>query len=156
MYSAAKIKIRDDSELRKQIFELFDKCDHKISVTWSLEVAKHALKMAGIDYESIPDISNGFLVIERWQCKEAVVCEVRQAALKIHGAARRADSEIIKAALRAAGHAVASGHMKDHVMVASDYAVKMVEIMFSGDDIKIAQERKWQLEQLEKIMLSTF
>ena len=55
--------------------------------------------------------------------------DVRQAGFRIHKIARENNSEIKKTALRAAGQAVASGHMREHAMVASDYAVKTIGLI---------------------------
>ena len=47
--------------------------------------------------------------------------------------ARECDSEIKKTALRVVGQAVASGHMKEHAMVASDYASKTIGLISSNN-----------------------
>ncbi|MDE6242015.1 MAG: hypothetical protein K2M08_06330 [Anaeroplasmataceae bacterium] len=51
------------------------------------------------------------------------------------------------------GHAVASGHMKEHSMVASDYAIKVIDLMYDNDLEKVTEERLWQLEKLKEISL---
>ena len=126
MSTKVKIKIKDNNELRKEIDELYENVDQIYLAKWSLSMAKHILQIIDIDYESIDEIVEGFKVNELWQVKKARMHDVRQAAFKIHKIARECDSEIKKTALRVAGQAVASGHMKEHAMVASDYAVKTI------------------------------
>ena len=58
--------------------------------------------------------------------------DVGQTGFKIHALVRACASEIEKAALRWAGQAVGSGHMKEHAMVASDYAAKAVSLIGTG------------------------
>ena len=72
--------------------------------------------------------------------------------LKIHKIARESDLEIDKTALRVVGHAVASGHMREHAMIACDYAVKTVGLMTSNNFEKITLERKWQLNEIKKYL----
>jgi len=77
---------------------------------------------------------------------------VRQVGLKIHKIVRECDSEIKKSALRVAGQTVASGHMRKHAMVASDYAVKVTGLISSNDMGVIISEREWQLNELKKFL----
>lgn len=48
---------------------------------------------------------------------------------------------------RVIGQAVASGHMKEHGMVASDYAIKLINLMYPCDMSKVIEERQWQLSK---------
>lgn len=52
------------------------------------------------------------------------------------------DSEIKKSELRVAGQTVASRHMREHAMVALDYAVKVIGLISSNDLGAIISERE--------------
>jgi hypothetical protein len=151
MPTKAKIKIKDNGELRAEIDRLYEKTDQADLAKWSLIIAKHILEIAEIDYHSIGPIVEGFRVNELWQTGKARMHDVRQAGFKIHAVAREYDSEIKKTAIRVAGQAVASGHMREHAMVASDYAVKTIVLISSNDMDAITRERLWQLNELKKI-----
>lgn len=147
----AKIKIKDNSELRNAIDELYESMNQIGAAKWSVAVAKHLLKTLGIDYEIIEEIKQGFTINELWQAKAARGHDVRQAGFKIHKIARECDNEIRKTALRAVGHAVGSGHMKEHAMVASDYAIKAIGLATANDMEAITLERQWQLKEIKKL-----
>jgi len=91
--------------------------------------AKHILDMVGIAYTSIDEIGEGFKTNELWQAGQARMHDVRQAGFKTHKLARECADEMKKTALRVAGQAVGSGHMKEHAMVASDHAVKAIGLL---------------------------
>ncbi len=74
-------------------------------------------------------ILHGFSVNEAWQEGEARIHEVRQAGFEIHGLAKEQEEEFVKTALRVVGHAVGAGHMREHAMVASDYAIKAINLL---------------------------
>lgn len=150
MPTKVKIKINDNSELRTKIDELYEKTSQADLAKWSLLMAEHILDIADIDYKSIDEIVDGFMVNELWQTGKARMHDVRQAGFKIHKIARECDSEIRKTALRAAGQAVASGHMREHAMIASDYAVKTIGLISSNNIEAITFEREWQLKELKK------
>lgn len=150
MATKVKIKIEDNSKLRMKIDELYKKTNQVELAKWSLIIAKHILDMAGMDYHSAEEIVNGFEINEMWQVGKARMHDIRQAAFQIHKLARESSSEINKTALRVAGHAVASGHMKEHAMVASDYAIKVINMLYTNDFDAVTKEREWQLKELRK------
>lgn len=150
MATKVKIKIGDNSELRMKIDKLYEKTNQVELAKWSLIIAKHILDMVGMDYHSAEEIFNGFEVNELWQLGKARMHDVRQAAFQIHKLARESSSEINKTALKVSGHAVASGHMKEHAMVASDYAIKVITMLYPDDLGSVTKEREWQIKELRK------
>ncbi|AQS53583.1 hypothetical protein BW727_101216 [Jeotgalibaca dankookensis] len=152
MPTRLKLKIIDNSELRKEIDERYEKMNQIDAAKWSLSIAKHILKVVNIDYEAVPEIKEGFRINELWQIKEARIIDIRQAGFKIHKLALDSELEINKTALRVVGQAVGSGHMKEHAMVASDYAVKTIGLMNSNSLESITLERKWQLNEIKKYL----
>lgn len=150
MPTKVKIKIVDNSQLRAEIDELYEKMSQVDLAKWSLLLAKHILGIVDIDYNSIDEIVEGFNVNELWQVGKARMHDVRQAGFKVHKLARECDDEIKKTALRVAGQAVGSGHMREHAMVASDYAIKTIDLISSNDFEAITKEREWQLNELKK------
>ena len=86
-----------------------------------------------------------------WQAGKARMHEVRQAGFAIHKVARAQTDELLTVTLRVIGQAVASGHMKEHGMVASDYAIKLINLMYPCDMSKVIEERQWQLSKLDEL-----
>jgi len=152
MSTKPKIKIVDNNQLRAEIDELYEKTSQIDLAKWSLAIAKHILDIVGIDYNLIADIADGFQINELWQLDKAGMHDVRQAGFKIHKLARECDDEIRKTALRVAGQAVGSGHMKEHAMVASDYAIKTIGLINSNNMEAITLEREWQLNEIKKFL----
>ena len=150
MPTRVKIKIKDDVKLRADIDEIYEEMSQIIVAKWSIIIAKHILKIADIDYKSISEIVEGFKINELWQIQKARMHDVRQIALKIHKLARDSDEEIQRTALRVVGQALSTGHMKEHAMVASDYAVKTIGLISSNSMDAITFEREWQLNELKK------
>lgn len=156
MPTQVKIKIKDNSELRMKIDELYEKTNQVDLAKWSLLMAKRILDIVGIDYHSVDEVVNGFKVNELWQIGEARMHDVRQAGFKIHKVARESNSEIKKTALRVVGHAVGSEHMREHAIVASDYAIKTINLISPNDFDAITKEREWQLNELKKLHTNNY
>lgn len=149
MPTKVKIKINDNPELRLKLDTIYEKKSQIQMAQWAIKLAKHILESINYDYTNYEAIQEGFKINERWQRGELRMHDVRQAGFKIHKIAKECPDLITQAALRVAGHAVGTGHMKEHAMVASDYAVKVINLMFPDNVEAVTKERKWQLEALE-------
>jgi hypothetical protein len=154
MTTKTKIKIKDNAELRNELVELYEKTEQVVLAKWALSLAKHILQRAAIDFSSIDEIQEGFHTNELWQMGQVRMFDVRQAGFKVHRLAKESKDEIKTAALRTAGQAVGTGHMREHAMVCSDYAIKTVELITAGDMNEITKEREWQIMELKKISIS--
>lgn len=149
MPTKSKIKITDNLELRAEIDSLFESTAQVTLAKWAIECAKHVLPLENSEDIDITDIYEGMLINQLWQDGKASVNEVRKAGFKIHAVARQCQTEIAKTVFRAVGHAVAVGHMREHAMVCSDYAIKSIQLAYPKDSEKITIERQWQLDSLK-------
>lgn len=150
MVTKPKIRIIDNIDLRNDIDEFCGQTSQINLTKWAINCVKHILPLADFEGIDFTTITFGFKTNELWQIGEASVHEVRQAALKIHEVARQCKSEIEKSAFRAAGQAVSVGHMKEHAIVCSDYAIKTIQLAFPDQLAKVTKERQWQLNELKK------
>ena len=155
MPTKPKIKIEDNSELREEIDRLYEITEQVELAKWSINCAKHILPLSKVENIEMSDIESGIRINELWQVGKVNVYEVRQAGFKIHAVARNCKTDIGNNAIRTVGQAVGVGHMKEHAMVCSDYAIKTVQLAFPNDKEKITEERKWQLEALREVKAST-
>lgn len=146
-----KIKISDDPISRK-ILDAEYKVSSRIEVCkYSLLLARHILELVGYQDLDNEIIKEGFLINERWQEKKARMYDVRQIGFKIHKMAKTCNSEVNCAALRVLGHAISSAHMKEHAIVASDYAIKVINLLYPDDIDKVKSERSWQINCLKNV-----
>lgn len=151
MATRTKIKISDAIELRKTLDDEYEKSSQVKLCKYALLLATHILTM--IDYGDMnnPIITDGYAVNEKWQMGNARMYDVRQAGFQIHQLAKNAQDIVAQTALRVVGQAVATGHMREHAMVASDYAIKVINLRFPNDVNAVRQERLWQIETLNNI-----
>lgn len=143
-----KIKIIDNDIIRNKIDQLYEKQEQIILAKWSLEMAKHIIEITNFDINKYPEIQEGFNINEQWQNGNARMHDVRQIGFKIHKIAREQKNELNKNIIRVIGQAVASGHMREHSMITSDYSIKVINLLYNDDIEKIKEERIWQLEKL--------
>ena len=149
MATVRKIKIEDSDEMRTTLDNLYENATQIALAKWALVLAEHVLKKAGYNANDYDVIIKGFSVNEAWQKGHARKHDVRQAGFKIHELAKKSDDKLLMTALRVAGQAVGTGHMREHAMVASDYAIKVINIIYPGNRDAVIQERLWQIKELE-------
>lgn len=154
MSDKPKIKILDNPLLRDKLLGLVQDAEHIALANWAMSCAKHILNLSTEKINS-EVVDFGFETNKLWQENKATVHQVRQAGFKIHEEARKCTTEIAKNVLRTVGQAVAVGHMKEHAMVCSDYAIKTVQLSSSNDLDKISVEREWQINELMQYNIRT-
>jgi len=153
MPDSTKIKITDNIALRSEIEKIASSLNQVDLSGWAVKCAMHVMHYSYIEFPSDKTIADGFQILESWQKGEATIHQVRKAGFKIHSVARECKTETAKAALRCAGQAVSTGHMREHAMICSDYAIKAIQLAFPGCVNKITDEREWQLTQLKCFVL---
>lgn len=143
-----KIKINDVSELRQKLDQIYEFKSQVDLARWALQLSKYIFTLIDYDYENDSVIAEGFAVNEKWQSGDARMYDVRQAGFKVHKLARRSENPIIQAAIRVAGQAIGTGHMKEHAMVASDYAIKVLNLKYPNNMEVVEKLREWQIRTM--------
>lgn len=151
MAARTKIKIVDNIELRKILDNEYEKSSQIKLCKYALLLATHILTMIDYDDMNNPIITNGYSVNQKWQKGTARMHDVRQAGFQIHQLVKNEQDIVIQTSLRVVGQAVATGHMREHAMVASDYTIKVINLLFPNDVNAVKQERLWQIETLNNI-----
>ena len=117
---------------------------------YALRLAVHIMETAGYSDPHNPAITASFAVNRQWQAGAARMHDVRQAGFAVHKLARQAPDELTTAVLRVVGQAIGTGHMPEHAMVASDYAIKVINLLYPGDRAAITHERQWQVRVMRE------
>lgn len=146
-----KIKIVDDTELRKELDSEYEISSQVKLCKYALSLATHILELIRYTDMNNATIKEGFFINEQWQKGNARMHDVRQIDFKIHQMAKASEDDVTRTALRAVGQAVATGHMKEHAMVASDYAVKVINLLYPNDMYAVKNERLWQINCLKEV-----
>ena len=151
-----KIRIPDDRELRVQLDQEYETASQTELCRYARVLSEHILRLlddAELHHEPVDDafIGNAFRIHEQWMAGEARMTDVRQVSFRIHQMARASGNPAVCAALRVVGHAMACAHMREHAMVASDYAVKVISLLHPDCMESVREERLWQIHHLQEV-----
>ncbi|OPX46008.1 hypothetical protein CLHUN_04830 [Ruminiclostridium hungatei] len=144
-------KIDDIPELKDELIAAFDSKSHshKAISCYSLLLAQHILDLTGI--RPCDAINECFDINRKWQEGKARFQEARNVAFKIHTLAREEKDPIKVKVLRVMGQVAATPHVKRHALIASDYAITLINLMFPKNLEEVRKERKIQIELMKSV-----
>lgn len=154
--SASKIKIIDNTSLRNDFLSIYEQCDNKTMAIWAIYSANRVLEKVSLSAEIKEQIYQGFYVNEMWQQDKMKVSDIRQAGFNVNSIAKSFDGngfddKLKQTVIRCCVHSIATGHMKEHAVVLSDYLVKVNNLMCDCDLESAKKERERQILDLKKV-----
>ena len=119
--------------------------DHRLLASWATNCSEHVLHFLHAHSDDARP-AKAIETARAWSTGDATVGDARKASIACHAAARDLGdtTPAATAVARSAGHAVATAHMADHCLRASQYA--LLAVSNAGLDKEV--ERKWQIAQL--------
>lgn len=145
-YSKPKIKIIDDIGLRNKIEDNLENLPQKLVAKWALKVATPILEYLDNYLKHDRRIELGIETLEKRIKGSINAYDLRKIGFIVNELAKESETEVSKYAARSFAHAIATGHMRGHAMVSSDYAIKVVNLLTSNSLEASTKERRRQLK----------
>jgi hypothetical protein len=142
-------KIDDIPELKERLIDVSESKSHKEMSKYSLLLAEHILEISRIECNS--DITECFEINLKWQEGKVKFQEARNVAFKINRLAREEKDPVRVKVLRAMGQVAAVPHVRYHALIASDYAVTLINLMYPNDLEEVKKERELQIEFMKGV-----
>ena len=142
-------KIDDIPELKEQLIDIFESKSHRDISHYSLLLAEHILSLTNTPVDDA--IAKCFDIVRKWQDGKAKFQEARQVAFMLHRLARMEKDPIKVKVLRMMGQVAATPHVKRHALIASDYAIKLINLMYPKKFEEVIKERKIQIELMKSV-----
>jgi hypothetical protein len=144
-------KIDDIPELKKKLIEAFDDKakDHKAISRYSLLLAAHVLELTGVQRDKT--IEECFTVNEKWQEGKVKFQAARNVAGMILRLAREEKDPVRVKVLRVMAQVANTPHVKRHALIASDYAIKLINVLYPKNFDEVRKEREIQIALMESV-----
>lgn len=142
-------KIDDIPELKNQLITLSELKTHLQLSNYGLLLAEHILLISGMEMTN--EISDCFIALKRWQNKEIKFPEALEVAGNLNRLALNESDAIKVKVLRAFGQLAAIPHVRWHALVASEYAVVIVNLLYPKSLDKVKEERINQIKMMTKV-----
>ncbi|MBA5728503.1 hypothetical protein HW423_01715 [Aerococcaceae bacterium INB8] len=130
------ILYQDSADLRLEIEELLQTILQKSLATWASQNAQNYLEYIDIEDESLKDsiITEASKVLEERIEAKLSAHQLRQTGFLANKLGQQSINDISKFSVNVFAQAVATGHMRGHAIVSSDYAIKVVNILYLHDE----------------------
>lgn len=142
-------KIDDIPELKDELITISESKSHKEMSKYGLLLAEHILEISKV--ERTDAINECFAVNEKWQAGEAKFQDARQVAFMINRLAREEKDPVKEKVLRIMGQVAAVPHVKWHALIASEYAVTLINLMYPKNLDEVRKEREFQIKLMKGI-----
>lgn len=136
-------KIDDIPELKTELINLSEGRTKLEMSRYALLLAEHVLEISGLPQDA--DIGACFAVVAAWQRGEVRFQDALEVAGALNRRAREEKNPVYVKALRALGQIAATPHVRWHPLVASEYAVVLVNLLYPGDMERVREERYFQI-----------
>ncbi len=146
-------KIDDLPLLKEKLIEAFDEISssHKAISEYSLLLAHHILDLTQCPITE--EIQAAIDINLKWQAGLVRFQEARNAAFECHRAAREEKDPVKVKVLRIMAQVAATPHVKRHALIASDYAVTLINLMYPKDMDAVKDERETQITLMKSVSI---
>lgn len=142
-------KIDDIPELKEELIAVFESKSKNDISRYGLLLVEHVLILANV--EPCDAINECIEIIRRWQKGNATYQETRQASARIPDLARTEQDPVKAKVLRIVGQVSLIPHVKRHALIASDYAITLINLLYPKDLEEVRKERIFQIELMKSV-----
>jgi hypothetical protein len=142
-------KIDDISELKDELIAVFESKSKKDISRYGLLLVQHVLSLTNV--QPCDAINQCIDVTRRWQEEKATYQETRQATALIPDLARTEKDPVKGKILRVVGQVTLIPHVKRHALIASDYAITLINLLYPKNLEEVRKEREIQIELMKSV-----
>jgi hypothetical protein len=141
-------KIDDIPELKDELIAVFEsKSKNEIS-RYGILLVQHVLNITNVG--QCDAINECIDISRKWQEGKATYQETRQAAAMIPDLARKEKNPVMAKVLRVVGQVILIPHVKRHALIASEYAITLINLMYPKNLEEVRKERQMQIDLMKR------
>jgi hypothetical protein len=144
-------KIDDIPELKEKLIAAFDAKanDHRAISRYSVLLAAHVLDLTGTPRDDA--IEECFTVNEKWREGNVRFQAARNTGGMMLRLAREEKDPVRVKVLRVMAQVALTPHVKRHALIASDYAIKLINVLHPKNFDEVRKEREIQIALMESV-----
>ena len=142
-------KIDDIPELKDELIAVFESKSKKNISCYGVLLVEHVLSLTNV--QPCDAINECIAISTKWQEGKATYQETRQAAAMIPDLARVEKDPVKANVLRVVGQVTLIPHVKRHALIASEYAITLINLMYPKNLEEVRKERKIQIDLMKNL-----
>lgn len=153
--SPYKIKIIDDVDKRNKLEYILEELSQRELAIWARKNAERFISYINIGDEKLKNdiITKTSNILQKRIDSKINAFELRKVGFLANTLAKNSINEISKFSSRVYAQTIATGHMRGHAIISSDYAIKVINLLNNNSKTESTKERDKQIE-LAKSLLS--
>jgi len=137
-------KIDDIPDLKDELIAIFESKSKKDISRYGLLLVHHVLSITNV--QPCDAINDCIDISRKWQEGKATYQETRQAAAMIPDLARAEKDPVKAKVLKVVGQVTLIPHVKRHALIASEYTITLINLMYPKNLEEVRKERKIQID----------
>ncbi|MBN2835408.1 MAG: hypothetical protein JXR48_10635 [Candidatus Delongbacteria bacterium] len=147
-----KIKIVDNDNLRTELITLINSQTDELLLDFALKITYITFDKIALDYKENIYIQQAVNSFSKWRKNDMKLSDLRKVIFNIHKLAKNELDYQKQVSLRVLGHALATAHTINHLIVATDYQIKLINILSNNSYEESTQTRLLQIKILEDLI----
>lgn len=147
-----KIKIVDNDNLRTELITLINSQTDELLLDFALKITYITFDKISLDYKENIYIQQAVNSFSKWRKNDMKLSDLRKVIFNIHKLAKNELDYQKQVSLRVLGHALATAHTINHLIVATDYQIKLINILSNNSYEESTQTRLLQIKILEDLI----
>lgn len=143
--SPYKIKILDDLSLRIKLETILNDMPQKQLAIWAITNSQGFKQYFDSKLKNDNRITESEIILKNRINGECSAYRLRQAGFSANELAKESETEISKYSARVFAQSIAVGHMRGHAIVSSDYAIKVINLIYPNSLEHVIAEREKQI-----------
>lgn len=152
--SRYKIRIQDIKDKRKDLEIILEKLPQRYVAKWAFENARKYIPLIDIADDKLKEgiIAESSQVFQARLDGNTSAYKLHQVVFKVNTLSQKSINDISRYAGGVFVQAIATGHMGGHAVVSSDYAIKVMNLLFPDTMEKVEEERNRQIAIANQIL----
>lgn len=142
-------KIDDIPELKDELITVFESKSKMDISHYGILLVQHVLNLTSV--EKCDVINQCIDITRKWQSGEASYQETRQAAAMIPDLARTEKDPVKAKVFKILGQVTLIPHVKRHALIASEYAITLINLIYPKNLEEVRKERNIQIELMKSV-----
>ncbi len=146
-----KLKIDDVEVLREELESIYKEKEREKILIWHLELTKHICEKSKYQFSENDNILHAISKYELWLDSKCQIKELKIECEKLKKVIKKEKNILTQSILYAIYYSLSNCYKPKNALLATDYSIKVINIMYKDNKQEIINERIWQINKLRNI-----
>lgn len=147
----SKLTIDDVETLREELESIYKEKKKEKILIWYLNLSKHICEKAKYQFSENDNILHAISKYELWLDNKCQIKELKLECEKLKKEIKKEKNILTQSIFFAIYYSLSNCYKSKNYLLAADYSIKVINIMYPDNKQEIINERIWQINNLRNI-----